>query len=91
MVPAMETLTKTSYYKGLGYFCAMFSFGGMWIWGLRIWKAMECTKQGLMGNSSRNMKDIGVEGDLNCGTLTQVVGEEKNFSMLSRDCFVIFW
>ena len=52
---------------------------------------MECAKQGLMGNSSRNMKDIGAEGDLNCGTLTQVVGEKKNFSLLSRDCFVIFW
>ena len=38
---------------------------GMWIWGLWIWKDMECFKWDLMGHSSRNMENIGAEGDLN--------------------------
>ena len=42
---------------------------------------MEYFKWGLMGHSSRNMKDIGAESDLNCGVLAQEVSEEKNVSM----------
>ena len=59
----------------------MFLFGGMWIWGLWIWRVLKCIKRGLVGNPSRNMKDIGAEGDLNCGGLAQEVSEEKNISM----------
>ena len=53
--------------------------------GLWIRKAVECFKWGLMGQSSRKMKDSGAEGDLNCGGLAQEVSEEKNFSMLLRN------
>jgi hypothetical protein len=45
----------------------MILFGGMWILGLWIWKAIECFKWDLMGHSSRNMEDIGTEDDVNCG------------------------
>ena len=59
----------------------MLSFGRMWIWGLWIWKAVECFKWGLTGYPSRNMEDFATESDLNCEDLAQVVSVEKNFSM----------
>ena len=40
-----------------------------------------------MGHPSRNMKDIGAEGNLNSGSLAQEVSKEKSFSMWSKDCF----
>lgn len=51
---------------------------------------MEFFKHYLMGHSSRNMEDSGVENDLNCGGMAQEASKEKNFSMLPRDLFVIF-
>jgi hypothetical protein len=63
----------------------MFLFGGMWIWGLWIWRVLKCIKRGLVGNPSRNMKDIGAEGDLNCVDLAQEVSV-KIFGMWPRDC-----
>ena len=45
----------------------MFLLGGTWIFGLWIWKATECFKWDLTGHPSRNMEDIGAEGDLNSG------------------------
>ena len=40
-----------------------------------------------MGHPSRNMENSGAKCDLiNCGELSQDVSEEKNFSMLPRDC-----
>ena len=45
----------------------MILFGGMWILGLWIWKAMECFEWDLIGHPRRNMKDIRAEGDLNSG------------------------
>ena len=33
----------------------MLLFERMWIWGLWIWKAVECFKWGLIGYTSRNM------------------------------------
>jgi hypothetical protein len=44
-------------------------FGGMWIWGLCIWEAMECFKWGLMGHSNRTMEDFVAESDLNCSDM----------------------
>ena len=43
-------------------------FGRMRILGLRIWKAVECFKWGLMGYPSRNMEDFVTESDLNLQT-----------------------
>lgn len=40
-----------------------------------------------MGHTSKSMGDRGAKSDLNCGGLfTQDVSEEKNLSMLPRDC-----
>ena len=58
----------------------MLLFGRLWIWGL--WKAMECFTWDFMGNPSRNMEDIGAEGDLNCADLAQV---EKDCSIWPRN------
>ena len=55
--------------EGIGWLVLI--FGGMWIWGRWIWKAVECFKWGLMGHPSRNMENIGAEGDLNSRTLAQ--------------------
>jgi hypothetical protein len=44
-------------------------FGGIWIWGLWIQKAMECFMWDLMGHPSRNMEDRRFE-------LAQEVSEE---------------
>ena len=52
---------------------------------LRIRKAVECFKLGLMGYTSRNMKDSGAEGDLNCKSPVQEVSE-KYINTRSRDC-----
>ena len=59
----------------------MFLFGGMWILGLWIWKAVECCKWGLMDCPSRNLEDIGTEGDLNCADLAQEVSMENSISV----------
>ena len=61
----------------------MFLFERMWIWGLCIWKAMECFKWGLMGHPSRNMEDF----NLNCVDLAQEISKEKNFRMWHKDWF----
>ena len=52
---------------------------------LDLWEAVECFTWGLMGHPSRNMKDIGAEGDLNCVALALEVSEERKFSMLPGD------
>ena len=44
----------------------MLLFGTMWIWGIGIWKGMECFRRGLMGYPSRNMEDFVAESNLNC-------------------------
>jgi hypothetical protein len=51
----------------------MLLFERIWIWGLWIWKAVECFKWGLMCYPSRNMKDFVTESDLNCEDLAQEV------------------
>jgi hypothetical protein len=51
----------------------MLLFGRMLIWGLWIWKAVECFKWGLMGYPSRNMEDFVTESDLKCADLAQEV------------------
>ena len=64
----------------------MLLFGRMCILVLRIWKALECFKWGLMGQSSRNMEDGDTEGHMNClCLLAQKVSVEKNFSMWPKD------
>lgn len=69
----------------------MFFFEGMWIWGLWIRKAVECFKGELMSYPSRNIEDIGAEGELNCGGLAQEVSK-KNSSMLPRNLILVtFW
>ena len=45
----------------------MLLFGGMWIWELWIWKAVECFKWGLMHHPRRSMEDRCAENDLNLG------------------------
>ena len=65
----------------------MILFEGMWIWGIRIRKAVECLKWDLRTHSGRNMEDSCTEDDLNCSGLTQEISEEKNFSILPRDSF----
>jgi hypothetical protein len=60
--------------------------GRMWIWGLWIWKAVECFKWGLMGYPSGNMEDFVIESNFECAHLAQEVTVE-NFSMNPRDCF----
>jgi hypothetical protein len=42
----------------------MHLFGGMWILGLWVRKAVESFKWNLMGHSSRSMGDSGAESDL---------------------------
>ena len=65
----------------------MLLFERMWIWGLWIWKAVECFKWGLMGHPSRNMEDFVAGSDLNCVDLAQKISKEKNFRMWHKDCF----
>jgi hypothetical protein len=65
----------------------MFLFEKMWIWGLWIWKAVECFKWGLIGHPSRNMKDFDARNNLNCVDLAQEISKEKNFRMWHKDCF----
>ena len=65
-------------------------FREMQIWGLWIWKAVECFKWGLVSHSSRNLEEIGAECDLNSGDLAQKISEEKKVSDVSawpRDYF----
>ena len=39
-----------------------------------------------MGHPSRNIKDIGAEDYMNCGSLALEISKEKNFCMWLRDC-----
>jgi hypothetical protein len=64
----------------------MLLFERMWIWGLWIWKAVECFKWGLMGQSSRNMEDFVAGSNLNCVDLAQEISKE-NFRIWHKDCF----
>jgi hypothetical protein len=85
-VHSTKTLIKTKVEKpviGL----TMFLFGRMYIWGLWIWKALECFKWGLMGYPRRNMEDNGAGNGLNCANLAQEVSVEKNLRMWPRDWF----
>jgi hypothetical protein len=89
-VHSSKTLTKTEVGTRLWGTAVigltMLLFGRKWIWGLWIWKAMDCFKWSLMGHPRRNMKDFVANSDLNCGSLALEVFEEKNFSMWPRDC-----
>ena len=53
---------------------------------LFIRKAVGCFKWGLVSDNIRIMENSCTESDLNCAGLAQEVSEEKNFSMLPRDC-----
>jgi hypothetical protein len=55
----------------------------MWIWGLWIWKTMECFKWGLIQYLSRNMEDFVAVSDFK-------MLEAENFSMWPR-VFFFFW
>lgn len=45
-----------------------------------------------MGYTSKSTEESCIEGDVNCGDLFWDVLEEKNFIMLSRDCYSsILW
>ena len=63
----------------------MFLIGRIW-----ICKVVECFNWGLVGYSSRTIKDFVTESDLNCAALAQEVSVE-DFNMCPRDCFVVFW
>ena len=65
---------------------SMLSSGRMWIWGLWIWKAVECFKKSLMCCPSRTMEDFVTESDLNCVDLAQEVSVE-NLNMWPWNCF----
>jgi hypothetical protein len=49
-----------------------------------FFKAMECYKWGLMGQSLKSMEDTVAVGDLNSEDFIQEVSEEKNFSLFPR-------
>ena len=53
-------------------------FGEIWTLGLWI-------KSRLMGHPSRNVKDRGAQGGLNCAGMAPDVSEEKNFNIWPRD------
>ena len=63
----------------------MILFGAVWIWYLGLgnqWNALS-----LMGHTCGSMEDGGAESDLMYYPgLDQNVSEEKNFSMLPRNC-----
>ena len=64
----------------------MLLFGGMWILGLWVRKAVECFEWSIMDHTGRNIKDSHAEDDLNYQGLAQEATEKDNFSMLPRDC-----
>jgi hypothetical protein len=64
----------------------MLLFERMWIWGLWIWKAVECFKWSLMGHPSRDMEDFVPGNNLNCVDLAQEISK-KNFIIWHKDCF----
>jgi hypothetical protein len=59
-------------------------FETMWIWGLWIWKAVECFKWCVVGHPSRNMEDFVAGSNMN---LAQEISKEKNFRMWHKDYF----
>jgi hypothetical protein len=65
--------------------------GGMWIWKLWIWEAVECSKRGFMDHPSGNMKDVGAEGDSNRRSLTLEVSEKRNLVCCLEIILMIFW
>ena len=67
----------------------MLSFGGIQTLVLWVRKAIECFKYFLMGHTSRNMEDNGVENNLNCWGLAQKYSKE-NFSMLLESILLTF-
>ena len=72
----------------------MLLFGRIWIWGLWIWKTVECFKWSSLSYPSRNMEDLVAEGNVNSSDLAQEASVEKNFSIWLRDCFcsiVVMW
>jgi hypothetical protein len=68
----------------------MLLFGGMWILGLWIQKAVKCFKWDLMDYPIMNMIDFVSWGDLNCGSLVLKVSH-GNINMWPRDCFCSIW
>ena len=42
---------------------------------------------GLMGNTIRNVEDIGAESNVDYDSLVQEVSEERNISKWPRDCY----
>ena len=65
---------------------SMLLFGRVCIFGLWIWKGVECFNWDLVAHPSRNMEDFVTQSDLNCGDLAQQVSVE-NFNMWPSDCF----
>lgn len=59
----------------------MLLFGRMWTLGHWIWSAVGCYKWGLICHLNRIMKAFFVEGDLNSGSLSLDISEEKNITM----------
>lgn len=59
-------------------------FGRIQISELWILKVVECFKSGLMGDSSRNVKNFVAEGNLNGGSFALEALQEKDFSMSER-------
>jgi hypothetical protein len=52
---------------------------------------VECFKWVLMGHHSRNMENIGAEGDLNSGTLDQGFQRRRILEYCIEIILMIFW
>ena len=66
---------------------SMLSSGRMWIWGLWIWKAVECFKWGLMGHPRKNMEDFVTEWFELCRPGPRGFNGKLFFDRWPRDCF----
>ena len=69
----------------------MFLFGGMWIWGLCIWKAMECFMKDLMGHPCRNIEDIGAKDGSNYANRSKRFQWKRTLVCGLKTVLLIFW
>jgi hypothetical protein len=66
-------------------------FGGVWILGLCIKKAMKCFNPCLMGHPNSNMEDSYTEGDLTHGVWLKRFQVRRILVCCLHIILVIFW